>query len=393
MPELPDHPHLDQLRRQARELQRAAAAGDDAARRQVHSVAARRVTLASAQLAVARQYGFASWPQLTAEVTRRRAAFDDPGHAPTAAPLPPLLAAWHELDAAGRDLVAAQYADRPRLRPILDAVVAAAAGAGPATVEARATVVSLISPRRTFAVVKPTTKHRVDLGLRLEHATPGSRMLAARNIGSGTINVRIALSCAADVDGEVADWLRQAYEENTAPPGPRRPARRPAPELGTLTVVVEGSELPGLSCHPDGGVRHQNVHVAVCGRDPDREALELPGRPADAIEPVPGDAPSARWEIPVTVRRGTDGLDFTGPYVRGGRTDRNIGLAWGDVTGDGTLRLFRGAKLRLADVDPALIEEALRPGRRLIARVRLTDATGNPICARLRPPDIEWRTG
>jgi len=70
---------------------------------------------------------------------------------------------------------------------------------------------------------------------------------------------------------------RQAYEENTAPPGPRRPARRPAPELGTLTVVVEGSELPGLSCRPDGGVRHQNVHVAVCGRDPDREALELPG--------------------------------------------------------------------------------------------------------------------
>lgn len=95
----------------------------------------------------------------------------------------------------------------------------------------------------------------------------------------------------------------------------------------------------------------------------------------------------------MTVRRGTDGLDFTGPYVRGGRTDRNIGLAWGDVTGDGTLRLFRGAKLRLADVDPALIEEALRPGRRLIARVHLTDATGNPICARLRPPDIEWRTG
>lgn len=181
MPELPDRPHLDQLRRQARELQRAAAAGDDAARRQIHSVAASRVTLASAQLAVARQYGFASWPRLTAEVAPRRAAVDDPGPTPAAAPLPPLLAAWHELDSAGRDLVAAQYADRPGLRPILDAVLA-------------------------------------------------------------------------------------------------------------------------------------------------------------------------------------------GPYVRGTRTDRNIGLAWGDVPGDGTLRLFRGAKLRLADVDPALIEEALRPGCRLIAR-------------------------
>ena len=129
MPELPDRPHPDQLRRQARELQRAATAGDAAARRQVHSTAAAgRVTLASAQLAVARQYGFASWPRLTAEVARRRAAFDDHGPAPAAAPLPPLLAAWHELGTAGRDLVAAQYADRPALRPILDAVLAAAAG-------------------------------------------------------------------------------------------------------------------------------------------------------------------------------------------------------------------------------------------------------------------------
>jgi len=61
-----------------------------------------------------------------------------------------------------------------------------------------------------------------------------------------------------------------------------------------------------------------------------------------AIEPVPGDAPAARWEMPVTVRRDDDGFDFGGPFVGGVRDDRNLGLAWGDVTGDGTLRLFRG---------------------------------------------------
>ena len=37
----------------------------------------------------------------------------------------------------------------------------------PVTVQARGTLVSLVSPRRTFAVLKPTTKSRVDLGLRL----------------------------------------------------------------------------------------------------------------------------------------------------------------------------------------------------------------------------------
>ena len=218
MPELPDRPHLDQVRYQARELQRAAAAGDNAARRQIHSVAARRVTLASAQLAVARQYGFASWPQLTAEVARRRAAIDDPGPAPAAAPLPPLLAAWYELDSAGRDLVAAQYADRPDCGP--SSTRCSRTRRGPARPRSRPG--PRWSPDLAAAHVRrgqADDQARVDLGLRLENATPGGRMLAARNVGSGTINVRIALGCAADVDGEVAGWLRQAYEENTAPPG------------------------------------------------------------------------------------------------------------------------------------------------------------------------------
>ena len=119
----------------------------------------------------------------------------------------------------------------------------------------------------------------------------------------------------------------------------------------------------------------------------------MPGNPWLATEPVPGDAPSARWEVAVTVRRGEDGFDFSGPFVRGDRTDRNLGLAWGDLPGDGTLQMFRGAKLRFAEVEPAMIEDAMRPGCALVARVRLTDARGNPVCARIRPPAITWTAG
>jgi hypothetical protein len=118
--------------------------------------------------------------------------------------------------------------------------------------------------------------------------------------------------------------------------------------------------------------------------------LTMPGSPWTATEPVPGDAPAARWEVPVTVKRDDDGFDFAGPFVRGVRDDRHLGLAWGDLPGDGTLRLFRGAKLRLVDVDPGLIEQAMRPGHTLIARIRLTDARGNPICARVHPPYLTW---
>jgi hypothetical protein len=185
------------------------------------------------------------------------------------------------LTADADELISGQYTDRPYLRPVLDALLTAAPALGPVTVQARKTCVSLVSPRRTFAVVQPTTKSRVD--------------------------------------------------------------------------------------------------VALHGHGQDRPALQMPGRGGWlAVEPVPGDSKSARWEVPVTVRRGDAGLDFSGPFVRGDRTDRHLALAWGDVPGDGTLRLFRLAKLRFADVAPGLVEEAMCPGNRLVARVRLTDARGNP---------------
>jgi hypothetical protein len=370
MSQLPARPDLDQLRHQARELHRAARDGDAPSLRRLRQ-ASGTVTLSDAQLAIARNYGFTSWPRLKAEVERRRAAF---------APF---------LTAEAEDLITGQYCDRPRLRPILDVVLAALPALGPVTVQARGTIVSLVTPRRTFAVVKATTKSRVDLGLRLDHTQPGGRLLPARDIGAAT--VRIPLTTPEQIDEEVLSWLQRAYDQNAAPPPPRRPARRPAPVLGTLTVVIEGFDLPGLTCAPEpGGQVHHNIHVALTGPGKDRQGLVVPGGRWLAIEPVRGDAPAARWEVPVTVRRGADGFDFSGPFVRGDRTDRHLGLAWGDVPGDGTLRLFRGAKLRLVDIDSRIIEEATCPGHRLVARIRLTDAKGNPVCARVHPPALTW---
>jgi hypothetical protein len=70
--ELPGRPNLDQLRRQARELLRAAADGEPSALTRIRAVSG-RISLSAAQLAVAREYGFASWPALHAEVERRLA--------------------------------------------------------------------------------------------------------------------------------------------------------------------------------------------------------------------------------------------------------------------------------------------------------------------------------
>ena len=71
MPDLPSRPDLVQLRHQAKDLLHAARAGDAAALERVH-VVSERVSLASAQLALAREYGFVSWARLKTEVVRRQ---------------------------------------------------------------------------------------------------------------------------------------------------------------------------------------------------------------------------------------------------------------------------------------------------------------------------------
>ena len=69
---LPDRPSLEQLRKQAKSLLRDARAGDTAALRRLTSqqrdAHAEHVSLSDAQLALAREYGFASWPKLVHHV-------------------------------------------------------------------------------------------------------------------------------------------------------------------------------------------------------------------------------------------------------------------------------------------------------------------------------------
>lgn len=76
MLKLPERPSLEQLRKQAKDLLRSAHAGDENALRRLfssapvakHRLLRERVSLNDAQLAVAREYGFDSWPQLVRHV-------------------------------------------------------------------------------------------------------------------------------------------------------------------------------------------------------------------------------------------------------------------------------------------------------------------------------------
>jgi Domain of unknown function (DUF5655) len=116
------------------------------------------------------------------------------------------------LTATAQELIDGQYADRPQLRPIFDAIVKAVEELGDVTIQARKTYVSLVSPRRTFARVVPTTKNRVDLGLRLEGVKPRGRLQPSKI--QETMQVQVGLTSREQVDSQVLAWLRRAYEES-----------------------------------------------------------------------------------------------------------------------------------------------------------------------------------
>jgi hypothetical protein len=72
MATLPAYPNLDHLRHQAKDLLRSARRGDQRSVQVIRQVSG-RLTLSAAQLAVAREYGYPSWPALKADVEARGA--------------------------------------------------------------------------------------------------------------------------------------------------------------------------------------------------------------------------------------------------------------------------------------------------------------------------------
>ena len=116
------------------------------------------------------------------------------------------------MHASADELVEGQYADRPQLRLIYEAIIAATSSLGEVTIQTRQTYVSLVTRRRTFARIQPTTKSRVDLALRLAGYKPGGRLQPSKI--NETTPLQVSLYSQADVDDEVLGWLQKAYEQN-----------------------------------------------------------------------------------------------------------------------------------------------------------------------------------
>ena len=137
-----------------------------------------------------------------------------------------------------------------------------------------------------------------------------------------------------------------------------------------MLLRIEGRDLPGLP----------RIVVAVQARDKLR----------DLLDPVPGDAAEAAWELtvePFTTKHGERTL--RGRHVQDGIGGRFVYLSWSRPAEDGGYTMFCRSKLMLSGIPQDVFEAGIASGI-LRARLSLTNAKGGPVTARLVPPAVEW---
>lgn len=115
---------------------------------------------------------------------------------------------------SGDDLVDQQYSGpKEGLRPIYEALISKVEGFG-RDVEV-APKKSYVSLRRNkqFGLIQPSTKTRVDVGINLP-GTPADDRLEASGSFNAMVSHRVRLTAAEQVDGELASWLKSAYDQS-----------------------------------------------------------------------------------------------------------------------------------------------------------------------------------
>lgn len=112
------------------------------------------------------------------------------------------------LDVADEDLVTNQYKGKEALKPIHDAIIAFVEGFGSELeIAPKKTSVSL-RRKKQFALIQPSTKTRIDLGINLKGVDPVGRLEAM----GGMCTHKVKLTSITEFDDEVKAWMTEAFE-------------------------------------------------------------------------------------------------------------------------------------------------------------------------------------
>lgn len=111
------------------------------------------------------------------------------------------------MDQSDDDLVANQYKGKEALKPIHDAILEYVSSYGnELEIAPKKTSVSL-RRKKQFALIQPSTKTRIDLGINLKGVPPEGRLEAM----SGMCTHKIKLTDLDGFDADVKAWLDKAF--------------------------------------------------------------------------------------------------------------------------------------------------------------------------------------
>lgn len=110
------------------------------------------------------------------------------------------------------DLVATQYKGKEALLTIYDRLLQVTTRFGQdVTVTPKKTSVSIIR-KKQFALIRPATKTRIDLGLKLKDVPITKRLENSGPFGSMCTH-RVRLESTDAIDDELIQWLQDAYDK------------------------------------------------------------------------------------------------------------------------------------------------------------------------------------
>lgn len=110
------------------------------------------------------------------------------------------------------DLVEAQYKGKESLRPIYEKLISSVEKFGQDVIMTPKKGSVSIIRKRQFALIKPATKTRIDLGLKLKGIPTTNRLGDSGSFGAMCTH-RVQLTRLDEIDEELIAWLREAYQK------------------------------------------------------------------------------------------------------------------------------------------------------------------------------------
>jgi hypothetical protein len=110
------------------------------------------------------------------------------------------------------DLISAQYSG-PKyiLQPIYDSLIKEISKFGKDVELAPKKAYVSIRRKKQFAIIQPSTKTRVDVGINLKGTKPAGRLEASGSFNT-MVSHRVKLENKSGINKELIGWLKTAYE-------------------------------------------------------------------------------------------------------------------------------------------------------------------------------------